>query len=257
MSHEYRPDETQLLQVGATFAELARLLQTDPELQVDPQRLAHVARTALPHSDHCSVTLLRPHRPPSTIAATGEIPRLVDQVQYSLGEGPCLDAAVRDGATLAPDLRTEPRWSAFSRRCVRETGVHGILGLRLVLGGSDHAALNFYADDPGRLEAQDVAVASIFAPFAALAVESTLRREDVTHLQDALTSSRQIGTAIGIIMSRELVNAEAAFEVLRRSSQELNRKLRDIAAEVAMTGRVPQPMRWPTLVDDDRRQTGG
>lgn len=240
MSHEYDPDETQLVQVGAQFAELARVLQAGSGPQVDPERLVQVALKALPHADHCSVTVLRPQRPPSTIAATGDVPRRVDDLQYTLGEGPCLDAAVDDHATLATDLRSETRWPSFARRCVAETGVHGILGLRLVLGGADHAALNLYSCEAGRLDAQDVAVASIFAPFAALAVESILRQQDVTNLRDALTSSRQIGTAVGIIMSRELLSAEDAFAVLRRTSQELNRKLRDIAVEVAMTGAVPR-----------------
>lgn len=63
------------------------------------------------------------------------------------------------------------------------------------------------------------------------------RRAD--NLEVALKSSRQIGTAMGILMARRLVTSEQAFELLNRASQHLNRKLRDIAEEVELTGTLP------------------
>ncbi len=68
-----------------------------------------------------------------------------------------------------------------------------------------------------------------------LAVETLLHRQDVEQLQRALASSRQIGVAIGIIMSRQLLTRDEAFEQLVRSSRNSNRKLRDVAAEVERT----------------------
>lgn len=40
-------------------------------------------------------------------------------------------------------------------------------------------------------------------------------------------------------MARQLVASDEAFDLLSRASQHLNRKLRDIAAEVEMTGALP------------------
>jgi hypothetical protein len=173
------------------------------------------------------------------VAASSELPTEVDRIQYDTGEGPCLDAATGDSATLVQDLTTDERWPAFSGRCVAETGVRSILALRLPIGGDDEAALNLYSSRPGAFAAADLATASVFAPFAALAVQSAVHQKDVSNLEAALTSSRQVGTAIGILMARDLVSSDEAFERLRHASQDLNRKLRDIAADVALTGDLP------------------
>jgi hypothetical protein len=61
-------------------------------------------------------------------------------------------------------------------------------------------------------------------------------RERIGHLETALASNRRIGIAIGIVMAGHQVTDEAAFELLRRRSQETNRKLRDVAEEVIYTG---------------------
>jgi DNA-binding response OmpR family regulator len=62
-----------------------------------------------------------------------------------------------------------------------------------------------------------------------------------TQLQMALTSNRQIGVAVGVLMAREKVTSERAFDLLRRRSNHTNRKLRDVAEEVALTGQLSQP----------------
>ena len=71
----------------------------------------------------------------------------------------------------------------------------------------------------------------------------------VANLQKALSSNRQIGTALGIVMSRHMVTAEAAFDMLRTASQTNHRKLRDIAEDVILTGQVPAAPSYPTTAD--------
>ena len=66
-------------------------------------------------------------------------------------------------------------------------------------------------------------------------------------LRAGLESNRVIGTAIGILMTSHRLNAAQAFKLLTQASQYTNRKLRDIAAEVASTGGLPLR---PTLVDE-------
>jgi signal transduction histidine kinase/DNA-binding response OmpR family regulator len=70
--------------------------------------------------------------------------------------------------------------------------------------------------------------------FAVDAAETT-----VGQLRRALQSNRTTGTAVGIVMTRYELNAELAFQVLKRTSQQSNRKLHDIAAEVVRTGALP------------------
>jgi hypothetical protein len=223
--------------LGEEFAELATALGTGAG--TPPDRVVRFVAKAVPASEACSVTFLRPGRRPTTVASSSELPTEVDRIQYDTGEGPCLDAATSDAATLVEDLTEDGRWPGFAPRCVAETGVRSILALRLPIGGDDEAALNLYSHRPGAFGSADLATASVFAPFAALAVQSTVHQQDVDNLEAALTSSRQVGTAIGILMARDLVSSDEAFDRLRRASQDLNRKLRDIAADVALTGDLP------------------
>jgi AmiR/NasT family two-component response regulator len=72
-----------------------------------------------------------------------------------------------------------------------------------------------------------------------LAVQSALHARKVEQLEAALHSSRQIGTAMGILMARHLLTSDEAFARMSRASQQLNRKLREIAEWVERTGTLP------------------
>ena len=114
-----------------------------------------------------------------------------------------------------------------------------MFSVRLVLPGGHRAALSFYARRPGAFDDLDRGTGALLAPFAGIALRTILQEQQVGHLEAALGSSRQIGTAVGILMTRRLVTAEQAFEQLVGASQHLNRKLRDVAADVELTGDLP------------------
>jgi len=232
--------EPGLAQVGRQFSDLGAALTAVDGSGLDPDRVVRFAARSLPHTHHCALTLLRPGARPRTLSATDELPERVDAPQYTEREGPCLDASKGDSIVSSGDIGTDDRWPAFGPRCVQDTGVRSMLSVQLALGGDDRAAINFYSTSLEAFTEADAHLASVIAPFAALAVEQRLRANDADNLHAALTSSRQIGTAIGIIMARRLVTSSEAFELLRAASQNLNRKLRDIAAEVEETGTLPR-----------------
>lgn len=225
--------------LASEFTRLGRLLGADQDAVMRPERIVSAVTKVVPDASGCAITLTRGGERPRSLAYTGSVALQVDLIQFATNEGPCLDSLDRHDATIVDDLRTDTRWPTFARRCTAETDVRSILSLRLVLEGTDRAAINLYANQPGRFGDEDVAVASMFAPFVALSVQSALDQQRATNLEVALQTSRQIGTAMGILMVRELVTSERAFELLREASQNLNRKLRDIAAEVEFTGSLP------------------
>lgn len=229
-----------LARLDAQFAELADLLQSARSGPPDPERVVQFTARALSSGKHCALTFIRGRGAPVTIAATSDLARQVDEIQYAVGEGPCLEAIASSGVARCDELAGDRRWPEFARRAVAETGVRSMLGLRLYLDGEDRAAMNIYAERPSAFGEDDVAVAAIFAPFAALSLQSALRARDAENLQAALRSSRQIGTAIGILMAQQKITSEQAFAQLSDASQHLNRKLRDIAAVVELTGRLPE-----------------
>jgi signal transduction histidine kinase/DNA-binding response OmpR family regulator len=62
----------------------------------------------------------------------------------------------------------------------------------------------------------------------------------VGQLRQALQTNRTIGTAVGIVMTQYELDPQRAFQVLVRTSQQSNRKLNDVAAEVVRTGSLPR-----------------
>lgn len=231
-------------QLSAQFEELAASLSAAASSgPLAPDHVVQFAVRAVPRAQHCGLTLMRPGRRPETVAATGEIPRHVDELQYAAGEGPCLQAGSDNpdsGEVIrSPNLREDDRWPKFAKECVEQTPIRSMLGVKLILAGNDRGALNFYAESVDTFTEEDAAMGAIFAPFAALALQNTLHARDVANLETALQSSRQIGTAMGILMARQLITSDQAFAQLSTASQALNRKLRDIAADVERTGQLP------------------
>ena len=76
------------------------------------------------------------------------------------------------------------------------------------------------------------------AVIAQLEADRVADREKIANLEIALASARRIGAAIGVIMAGFKVTEEQAFAILRKASQHQNRKLRDVADDVLLTGAV-------------------
>ena len=128
----------------------------------------------------------------------------------------------------------------FSRRAVSETPVRSMFGVRIFLGADDRGALNFYATETDAFSELDRGVGAVFSTLASLALQHAVEKRRGDNLLVALESSRQIGMAMGILMASKLITAEEAFEQLRKASQHLHRRVRDIAEEVMQTGELPQ-----------------
>jgi hypothetical protein len=219
---------------------LARSLLSE-EQALTPSSVVKLSATAMPSTDHAALTLVRKDRAPTTAAASDDLPVRVDHLQYRVGRGPCLDAAVGAEPVLATgDLSRDPRWPDFGPRCVRETSIRSMLSLKVPIGGSDRAALNYYATEPDAFTAEDLAIATAWLPFVALAVETQLREHDVHHLRVALETNRTISTAVGILMARHHLDADEAFALLRQVSMHTNTKLREVACDVQRTGALPE-----------------
>lgn len=232
------------------FLRLGEFLTVSPGEPLRPARIVEVAAATVPNAAHCAITVIRGgSQRPKTMASTGELPDLVDAIQYDSGEGPCLDATEDSDLIVVTELAGDERWPEFARRCTAQTPVRSMLGVRLLIEGRDRAAMNLYAEEPGQFDDLAIGVASMFAPFVALSVQSALNEERATNLEEALRTSRQIGTAMGILMARELITSDEAFKLLSQASQHLNRKLRDIAVEVELTGALPSYQR-------DRKDAG-
>lgn len=111
------------------------------------------------------------------------------------------------------------------------------------LNDQNRAALNMYATRPGVFTDQSIATGSMFAAYSSMALLAAARQDHINQLTHALEYNRQIGVAMGILMASGKLTQHTAFDQLRTASQNLNRKLAGIAADVTRTGHLPRQAR--------------
>ncbi len=117
------------------------------------------------------IMLMSGEVPRGSLCTTNKVSALIEQLQYVLGEGPCVDAYRKDQPVLEPDLSNprSPRWLAFAGPAV-EAGVRAIFGFPLQVGSVRLGALNLYCDRPGQLTDDQHADALVLSDVAAQAV---------------------------------------------------------------------------------------
>lgn len=198
--------------------------------------MAETAVQRIPGSEQASITVGR-NGSFRTIASTGPAAVAVDEIQYELGNGPCVDAILEETVFRTGDLGNDTRWPETGRRAVETSGVHSMLSLRLFLENEDLiAGLNIYSTARDAFDDASETVGTLLATHGALVLAAATAREQAAHLQHAVTSNREIGVAMGILMHRHKITRDEAFDLLCIASQGTNRKLAEIAAEVGDTG---------------------
>jgi GAF domain-containing protein len=212
------------LALGATSDEEKRL------------RLAVDAATSLvEHCCHAGFTV-NDGGTLTTRASSDEVVRVANDLQQDLGEGPCL-AVRRDQDTLvSPDLQHDDRWPRWGPRVHDELGAGSMISVLVHTDERSYGALSLYAARGVRFEPDDVAIAQTLAAHLAMVVAAG-RESD--QLGRAVHNRTIIGQAQGILMERLDVDAAQAFDYLRRVSSTSNRKLSDVAAEIARTRVLP------------------
>ncbi len=206
------------------------------------QELAGLTEEALPGADAVSVTLLRADRG-HTAAYTAKVALELDETQYAVGHGPCLDAA-RSGTTLViSDMATEDRWPDYTPRAV-EAGIASSVSAPLPLQSGLAGAINIYGS---QVDAFDSAVARAREFAACMAVACANAEsyhsavQEAQQMREAMASRAVIEQAKGVIMAQNRCSPDRAFEILRSASMGRNVKLRDLAWQIVetMNGDVP------------------
>ena len=230
------PDDS--VQLAETFGAVARALG---EYRDDVQQgLDKVVRLAVETLDACEFAgiSLAEGRKITSPASTNDTPKRLDEIQSETGEGPCIEAIREHEVFQTGDLRNESRWPKFSERAHRETGVRSILSLRLFVEEDTLGALNMYSTASDAFDDSDVALGTVFAVHAAVAMSAARRQASLEQKAD---SRDLIGQAKGILMARSDISDDRAFELLKAASQRMNVKLRDIAKDVVERKPPPDP----------------
>jgi len=217
--------------LGAVFARLAEFVYAPGGVEDVFAELCRTAPLVVPGCDHASV-MLRCDGHFSTVAASDEVAREIDQAELMLGDGPCLDAITEEAAQIDADLTDGCPWPQLATWVLANTPVRGMLGYRLMVDETKVGALNLFSDTPGALTTAAADQAAVFAAFTAVAARAASHREGVETLRHGLRSNREIGKAVGLLMAFHKVSDDEAFAILRKTANDLNLKLADVAREV-------------------------
>ena len=230
---------TRLDELARRLAEAARSLQRQTSPQQVMDGVVHLASAMVPGADEATITMVRKDRHCYSAAATSAWASDFDVLQDETGEGPCLDAIWQQETVRVNDLSTDPRWPVLGPRA-EERGVGSMLCLQLFVHRDTLGALDLLAHATSAFTDESEHIGLLLASHAAIAAADAHHFEHVT---SALVNRDVIGQAKGILMERERVTANDAFDMLRRASQHLNRKLRDLAEDIATTGEEPPIVR--------------
>jgi hypothetical protein len=234
---------------ATAFVALNEVVRLEPDLDANLQRLAELAVTFVPGAHSAAVTEWPSGTAPSRLASSDRTADEIRRLQYELGEGPGLTAALGPELVRVANLPAEDRWPRLARRALG-TPVRSVLSGQIAVGPSA-TSLTLYSRTHDAFGAEPLALFGLFVAHARVLVQHAVAAESASRLEHALHSSRQIATAVGVLMSTNDINESAAAGLLRLASRYLNRKVVDVAVEVIETGDLPAD---PGAVVDPRPQ---
>jgi hypothetical protein len=188
--------------------------------------LTERAAKSVPGARYAGITVADRDGAVHTASSTGRYPELLDKIQQAHREGPCLSAAWEQRVIRIDDLALDRRWPVYSRDAVEQTPIRSIVSFQLFTEHQMMAALNLFAEQPDVFDDDAVELGLIFATHTALAWKIA-RRE--TQFRRALASRDILGQAKGMVMERFKIDAEQAFELLKRLSQNSNTPVAAVA----------------------------
>jgi len=216
----------------------ARILAAvaDADGAVTAVRLGEVCRSVTGMTG-AGIMLMSGDQPVGSLCSTDEVSALIEDLQYTLGEGPCVDAYRLDMAVGEPDLADPavPRWLAFAGPAV-DAGVRAIFGFPMGVGAARVGALNLYSDTPGPLSHDQHADAVVMAEIAAEAVLAMQAGESAgvlaAELEDGSNFQFVVHQAAGMVSAQLDVSVAQALVRLRAYAFANQRLLAQVAVDV-------------------------
>lgn len=183
------------------------------------------------------IMLLAADQPLGSVCTTNAVSTVIEELQYTLGEGPCIDAHRHRTPTYEPDLANPAtvRWPQFSRAAV-DAGARAVFGFPVTIGDVHLGALNLYRDRPGPLTDEQHADALVVADVAARAIIAMQADAEPGELGPELEASSHyrfvVHQAAGMVSVQLGVSVDDALVRLRARAFSVGRSVSDVAADV-------------------------
>jgi GAF domain-containing protein len=193
-------------------------------------------------------------------SASDRTAQVLEDGQERLAQGPCMVAFSQRIPAAIRDISAEPEWVELAQVLMGE-GISAALSVPVELDGNAIGTLDIYSSAPWDWDDSEIAAlqtyAGLVASLLAAAVTAQVKGRLADQLQAALEHRWLIEQAKGMLMARERLDAQAAFERLRRAARSSSRRLADVARDVTAGNPLPlanRPQPRPSPPDQADRQ---
>jgi GAF domain-containing protein len=208
----------------------------DPERGLAPtlQQIADAAKQLF-SADGAGLMLVDADGQLRWASASDQTGQSIEDGQERLAQGPCAVAFSQRLPAAIRNIHTEPDWAEFTRVLLAE-GICAALSVPVELDGGVIGTLDIYVGGPRDWDPSEVAAlqayAGLVASLLSAATTAQVKGRLADQLQAALEHRWLIEQAKGVLMGRERVDAQTAFERLRGAARSSTRRLADVAKEV-------------------------
>ncbi|MDQ0734767.1 GAF and ANTAR domain-containing protein [Arthrobacter agilis] len=223
-----------ITELGVIIGRTKGFLLTEQTAQHAVNELAEAARSVIDHAEGAGVSLVAGGERTS-VGSTDSYVLAADQLQYKLGEGPCLTAWATGQAQIIDDTTTDERWK-FWNAAAAEAGIRSCATSPLIRGKESIGALKVYARSPNAFTPADTQVLAHLAT-AAAALLGHIQASDTpqrinAEVSHALNSKSTTDIARGIIMERHNFDPDEALEHMLGLAVDARMTMADVARTI-------------------------
>jgi ANTAR domain/GAF domain len=192
--------------------------------------------------DGAALSLVLDGAATGTLGASGSRARLYDELQFTYGEGPCLDTVALRAPVMVIDLAdpAEVRWPAY-RPAMLAHRIRGVYAMPVIVGGEYTGALDLFRTRPGGLATEHLAGASVAADLAELPVLDLLSGDLQAAAADpdsdawaelTALSRAEVSQATGMLMAQLDIGPAEALVRLRAHAYATGATATDVARDI-------------------------
>jgi hypothetical protein len=193
--------------------------------------------------DAAAISLVFAGSTSGTLGSSGAAARAYDELQFTFGEGPCLESVASRGPVLVADLAAngnDGRWPAY-RPALLDHKIRGVFAVPVVLAGEFVGALDLFRAEPGELHVEQLAGAVIAAELAGIPLLDLMGSDLQAAVNDPGSSAwaefnalgrTEVSQATGMLVAQLGVEPAEALVRLRAHAYSTNRSATDVARDI-------------------------
>lgn len=192
--------------------------------------------------DAAAISLVLEGAPAATLGSSDDTARTLDELQFTLGEGPCLDSVAHRRPVFIVDLADpdDRRWPAFGPAMLAQN-IRGVYAVPVVVAGEFVGALDLFREQPGRLASEDLAGALTAAELAGIPLLDLLDGDLRAAVTDPSSnawaelnalSRAEVSQATGMVVAQLEIDPAEALVRIRAHAYATGRSATDVARDI-------------------------